>query len=150
MFRSASLFIGTSFTVVVFTIFATSNVDSIVGIDNKIYSMQRILIHIKADLFVKCAHLHPGYAANLVARSRFYHCHWTLLVQHRFTKCVCPPRRTLRILLLINYRSTNVVLEILTIGISVTRHNSRMQYDLFVAPPLHVIRCSIPLWPSPT
>ena len=32
MFRSASLFIGTSFTVAVFTIFATSNVDSIVSI----------------------------------------------------------------------------------------------------------------------
>ena len=46
---------------------------------HKIYSMQRILIHIKADLFVKCAHLHPGYAANLVARSRYYHCHWTEL-----------------------------------------------------------------------
>ena len=44
MFRSASLFIGTSFTVAVFTIFATSNVDSIVGIPHKIYSMQRILI----------------------------------------------------------------------------------------------------------
>ena len=70
MFRSTSLFIGTSFTVAVFTIFATSNVDSIVGISHKIYSMQRILIHIKANLFVKCAHLHPGYAANLVARSR--------------------------------------------------------------------------------
>ena len=79
MFRSASLFIGTSFTVAVFTIFATSNVYSIVGIPHKIYSMQRILIHKKADLFVKCAHLHPGYAANLVARSRYYHCHWTLL-----------------------------------------------------------------------
>ena len=47
MFRSASLFIGTSFTVAVFTIFATSNVDSIVGIPHKIYSLQRILIHIK-------------------------------------------------------------------------------------------------------
>ena len=35
MFRSASLFIGTSFTVAVFTIFATSNVDSIVGIPHK-------------------------------------------------------------------------------------------------------------------
>ena len=46
MFRSTSLFIGTSFTVAVFTIFATSNVDSIVGIPHKIYSMQRILIHI--------------------------------------------------------------------------------------------------------
>ena len=79
MFRSASLFIGTSFTVVVFTIFATSNVDSIVRIPHKIYSMPRILIHIKADLFVICAHLHPGCAANLVVRSRYYHCHWTVL-----------------------------------------------------------------------
>ena len=35
------------FTVAVFTIFAISNVDSIVGIYHKIYSMQRILIHIK-------------------------------------------------------------------------------------------------------
>ena len=35
MFRSASLFIGTSFTVPVFTVFATSNVDSIVGIPHK-------------------------------------------------------------------------------------------------------------------
>ena len=43
MFRSASLFIGTSFTVAVFTIFATSNVNSIVGIPHKIYLMQRIL-----------------------------------------------------------------------------------------------------------
>ena len=49
MFRSASLFIGTSFTVAVFTIFATSNVDSIVGIPLKMYSMQRILIHIKSQ-----------------------------------------------------------------------------------------------------
>ena len=37
MFRSALLFFGTSFTVTVFTIFATSNVDSIVG-----YSPQNI------------------------------------------------------------------------------------------------------------
>ena len=48
MLRSASLFIGTSFTVAVFTKFATSNVDSILGIPHKIYSMQRILIHIKS------------------------------------------------------------------------------------------------------
>ena len=41
MFRSASFFIGTSFTVAVFTIFATSIVDSIVGIPHKIYSMQK-------------------------------------------------------------------------------------------------------------
>ena len=49
MFRSASLFILTSFTVAVFTIFATSNVDSIVGIPLKIYSMQKNLIHIKSQ-----------------------------------------------------------------------------------------------------
>ena len=48
MFRRASLFIGTSFTVAVFTIFTTSNIDSIVGIPHKIYSMLRILIHIKS------------------------------------------------------------------------------------------------------
>ena len=48
MFSSASLFFGTSFTIAVFTIFATSNVDSIVGIPHKIYSMQRILLHIKS------------------------------------------------------------------------------------------------------
>ena len=50
MFRSASLFIGTSFTVAVFTIVATSNVDLIVGIPHKIYLMQRILIHIKKPI----------------------------------------------------------------------------------------------------
>ena len=62
--------------------------------------MQRILIRIKADLFVKCVHLHPGYAANLVATSRYYHCRihictemWLLqnqiqnLLQLRSTKC---------------------------------------------------------------
>ena len=27
---------------------------------------------------VECANLHPGYAANLVARSRYCQCHWTL------------------------------------------------------------------------
>ena len=48
MFRSASLFIGTSFTIAVFVIFATSSVDSVVGIPYKMYSMQRILIHIKS------------------------------------------------------------------------------------------------------
>ena len=55
MFRSASLFIGTSFIVAVFTILATSNVDSIVGIPHKIYSMQRILIHIiSRSLCIMC------------------------------------------------------------------------------------------------
>ena len=88
MFRSASVFIDTSFTVAVFTIFATSNVDSIVSIPHKIYSIQRILIHTKADLFVKCAHLHPGYAANLVARIRYYHCQWTVLVTYIHTNLV--------------------------------------------------------------
>ena len=47
----------------------------------------RCLSTYKADLCVKCAHLHPGYAANQVARSRYCHCHWTSLsgpvvVQH--------------------------------------------------------------------
>ena len=60
MFKSAWLFIGTSYTVAVFTIFATSNVDPIVGIPHNIYSMQKILIHIKTDHFVKCAHLQQG------------------------------------------------------------------------------------------
>ena len=41
--------------------------------------MQRILIHIKSQFFVKCAHLHQGYATKLVVRSRYYHCHWTVL-----------------------------------------------------------------------
>ena len=50
MFRSASLFIDTWFTVAVFTIFAASKVDSIVGIPPKIYSMQRILIHINVPI----------------------------------------------------------------------------------------------------
>ena len=50
MFRSALSFIGTSLTVVVFTIFATSNVDSIVGTPHKTYSMQKILIHIKKQV----------------------------------------------------------------------------------------------------
>ena len=48
MFRSASLFIGTSLTVAVFTTFATSNIDSIAGIHHKIYSMQGILIQMKS------------------------------------------------------------------------------------------------------
>ena len=80
MFRSASFFIGTYFTVAVFTIFATSNVDSIVGIPHKIYSMQRILIHIKSRSLCWMCPSAPGYAANLVARGRYYHCYWTLLI----------------------------------------------------------------------
>ena len=31
-------------------------------------------------LKVNLSHLHPGYAAILVARSRYYHCHWTVLL----------------------------------------------------------------------
>ena len=53
MFRRASLFIGTSFTVAVCTIFATSNVDSIVDIPHKRYPMQRILIHMKSRSLCK-------------------------------------------------------------------------------------------------
>ena len=76
MFRSASLFIGTSFTVAVFTIFATPKC----RLDCR-YSPQNKFNAKNLNLFVKCAHLHPGYAANLVARSRYYHCHWTLSIQ---------------------------------------------------------------------
>ena len=47
MFRSASLFVGTSFPVAVFIIYATSNVDSIVGFPHKIYSMQNFNQHKK-------------------------------------------------------------------------------------------------------
>ena len=43
-----------------------------------IFNVKNFSPHKKADLYVKCAHLHPGYAANLVARSRYYHCHWTV------------------------------------------------------------------------
>ena len=42
MFRNASLFIGTSFTVAVFTIFATSNVDSFVGIPHKKFNAKNL------------------------------------------------------------------------------------------------------------
>ena len=48
MFKTASLFIGASFTVAVFTIFAISNVESIVGIPHKMSSIQKNLIHIKS------------------------------------------------------------------------------------------------------
>ena len=47
MFRSASLSIGTSFTVAVFTIFATSNVDSIVGIPHNIFNAKNFSPHKK-------------------------------------------------------------------------------------------------------
>ena len=53
--------------------------DMAVNIHHKIYSMQRILIHIKANSFVKYGHLHPEYAANLVVSGEYYHCHWILL-----------------------------------------------------------------------
>ena len=103
MFRSASLFIGTSFTAAVFTIFATSYVDSIVGIPYKKYSMQK-----KNDLFVKCAHLHPGHAENLVARSRYYHCHWTVLILNslmRTTYCNTPIKYTLLLVIAKDFES---------------------------------------------
>ena len=59
--------------------FATSKIDLIVSILHKIYWMQRILIHIKKNDFVKDGHLLPEYAANLVASSKYYNCHWILL-----------------------------------------------------------------------
>ena len=42
--------------------------------------MQRILIHIKANPFVKYGPLLPQYAAILVASSEYYHFHWILLM----------------------------------------------------------------------
>ena len=64
MFRGASLFIGTYFTVAVFTIFATSNVDSIV--DNfsdlslsVVYS--KLVANILRIFYVLCIYCwHPG------------------------------------------------------------------------------------------
>ena len=62
-------------------------------------STKRIAVPWDSDC-VKCAHLHPGYAANLVARSRYYHCHWTLLRhlmgptwQHRWKPIACSNKR---------------------------------------------------------
>ena len=53
------------------------------SLPNRFTRDKKIVIHgnscIILYLFVKCAHLHPGYAANLVARSRYYYCHWTVL-----------------------------------------------------------------------
>ena len=76
--RSSKSFICTSLTVDLFSIFATSNIDLVANI-YKIYSMQRILIRIKNNTFVKYDNLHPEYAAKLVASSEYYHCHWILL-----------------------------------------------------------------------
>ena len=45
--------------------------------------MKMILIHIKYGPSVKYDHLHPEYAANLVASSEYYHCHWILLHIHK-------------------------------------------------------------------
>ena len=63
------------------SIFVTSNIDLVVSIRHKIYLMQRILIHKRANSFV--GHLHPQYAANLVACSVYYHIvtrsYWILL-----------------------------------------------------------------------
>ena len=49
-----------------------------VSLVHKLYSMQMILIHIKANPFVKYGHLFPEYAASLVAYSEYYYCHWIL------------------------------------------------------------------------
>ena len=40
--------------------------------------MQMILIHIKANPFVKYGQLFPEYVTNLVAHSEYYYCHWIL------------------------------------------------------------------------
>ena len=73
MFRNSWLLIGTSLS-----IFATSNIGLVVNILHKICSTLRILIHIKANPFVKYYQLHQEYAANLVASSEYYHYHWVL------------------------------------------------------------------------
>ena len=62
-------------------IFATSNLDLVVSILHKIYSLQRTLIHIvdkkPTPLY---GHLHPEYVAILVVSSEHYHCHEILLI----------------------------------------------------------------------
>ena len=50
-----------------------------VNILHKIYPMQIIIIHVKANSFVKYGHLLPEYATNLVASCEYYHYHWILL-----------------------------------------------------------------------
>ena len=69
MFRSASLFIGTSFTVAVFTIFATSNVDSIVGIPTALWkhSNDPLLYSLTLTLMIKLQFCFM-YISNCVCR----------------------------------------------------------------------------------
>ena len=43
--------------------------DLVIRIIRRMYSMQRILIHKKANIFVKYGHLLLAFAANLVASS---------------------------------------------------------------------------------
>ena len=80
MFRRASLFIGTSCTVAVFTIFATSNVDSIqycMYSTQNIFNAKNFNPHKKLISLLNVPICTQG--IQLVARSRYYHCHWTLL-----------------------------------------------------------------------
>ena len=56
-----------------FSIIATPNMNLIATILHKIYSMKKINPHKKQSL-VKYGQLHPEYAANLVASSKYYHC----------------------------------------------------------------------------
>ena len=77
----AQLFIGTPLTVF-FSIFATSNIDIVVSILHKTYLIEWVLIHIKSQSLCQIGygHLHPEYAAYMVASSEYYHCHWILLI----------------------------------------------------------------------
>ena len=63
------------------SIFATSNIGLVVSIIHKIHSLQRILILIRSHPFVKYGHLHPEYAANLMASDEYNHCHRILLAR---------------------------------------------------------------------
>ena len=59
-------------------------IDLVLSILHKIYSMQRIVTHIKKPIpllnMAIYMHLHPEYAVNLVASSEYYHSHWTIFI----------------------------------------------------------------------
>ena len=92
MFRSASLFIGTSFTVAVFTTFATSNVDSIVGIPpgyspQIIFNAKNFNPHKKLISLLNVPICTQGMQRTWRPEAGtiiYYHCHWTLLEVDHF------------------------------------------------------------------
>ena len=79
MFRSSWLFIDTPLMVIYFRIIATSNIDLVVSIRHKTYSMQFFLIHIKSVLPL----LHVATCTKSMQRtwwpcSEYCLCHWML------------------------------------------------------------------------